>query len=356
MADLPPPAHRHSEWHDLAREKIESEIKKSHALLLTEAVARLSPEAGPYWSSKQAIEPHIVNQTVDEMLHDGTLSKTYETSRGRRPIEVLVPKNQKGIQTAVTRAAATKRSLYSTYESWAIGNASRPHGRLGPAGEQIADASIRATNLVLPLPPENRRNYRGHTLDGPVDWIGVTHDDTHTTAGVVLVEVKNIRQWIYPQHIEVFQLLSKAASLQLALPELNLVPILICRRANRRIFAMSKHLGFYTIAMAKQPVGKLNEDEHQRMLQVRQGLGFLDLTDTTDPLKSVQDRVSGMHPYWPAAAEKWKLTCSSDDAVNLIRLLADKRTNAFDRVESRRALGAVLDHVSPDSDMMWWRT
>lgn len=355
MADTPFPTHRHSEWHDLAREKIEGEIAKSRALLLTEAVARLTPEAGPYWSSKQAIEPHIVNQAVNEMLYDGLLATTYETSRGGRPIEVLVPRNQKGISTAVARAAATKRSLYASYETWATGNASRPHGRLGPAGEQTADTSIRATDLILPLPPEDRHTYQGHRLTGPLDWIGVTYDDSHANVATVLVEVKNIRQWIYPQHAEVFQLLAKAASLQTAFPHRNFVPILICRRANRRLFAMSKHLGFYTIQMEKQPVGPMNEKDHERLLKVRQGLGFHDLTDNTEPLISIQKRISGMHPYWPDAADRWKTTCSSQTATDLISLLSDKRTSGTDRINGRRALGEILDQLSPFEEA-WWNT
>lgn len=356
MTAFPEPRHRHSEWHDLAREKIAAMVAERHALLLTETVARLSPESGPYWNSGQALEAHIVTQTIDEMLYDGILTKTSELSRGGRPVEVIVPTQQKGIVTAVSRASSHKRSLYATYESWAIGNANRPHGRLGPAGELVAAESIKASDLILPLPTEHRTQYKGHTFSGPLDWIGVTTDDNHTTAAVVLVEVKNVRQWLYPQHAEVFQLLSKAAHLQRRFPTLHIVPILICRRANRRIFAMAKHLGFYTLAVGRQPVGHLDDENTERLHKVRTGLGFHDLTTKPGPYKKIKDRISGMHPYWPDAADRWKATSQSEAAVGLIDILSDKRTTVVERATARRALGEVANEIcSVPEEMMWWQ-
>ena len=48
-----------------------------------------------------------------------------------------------------------------------------------------------------------------------------------------LIEVKSIREWIYLTSSELFQLLHKCALLKQRHPEVPVVPILACRRAQK---------------------------------------------------------------------------------------------------------------------------
>jgi hypothetical protein len=67
-------------------------------------------------------------------------------------------------------------------------------------------------------------------------------DDECAAATTVLVEAKNLRQWIYPRTQEMYQLLRKAVSLQVRHPEARFVPVLVPRRINRIIGTMARQM------------------------------------------------------------------------------------------------------------------
>ena len=71
---------------------------------------------------------------------------------------------------------------------------------------------------------------------------------------IVVVEVKNLRQWIYPRTQELHQLLDKAARLQVAEPGRRFIPVLVCRKAHYLTTVMARQVGFYVIQTHRQYV------------------------------------------------------------------------------------------------------
>jgi hypothetical protein len=82
---------------------------------------------------------------------------------------------------------------------------------------------------------------------GPLDdtaYLTALDDQQVPHTVTLLIEVKNIRHWIYPSSSELYQLLDKAAQLQCARPTQLFLPVLICRRVHYLTFLMAQALGF----------------------------------------------------------------------------------------------------------------
>jgi hypothetical protein len=99
---------------------------------------------------------------------------------------------------------------------------------------------------------------------------------------LVLVEVKNVRSWIYPTSSELADLLAKAADIQAAAPERPILPVLVCRRAHETTKYMASSLGFLVHETSRQYVAasaQLDDElgDRARLEEVRAELGFDDL-------------------------------------------------------------------------------
>ena len=88
-------------------------------------------------------------------------------------------------------------------------------------------------------------------------------------AVLVAIEAKNLRQWIYPQTQELYQLLDKSAQLRLAHPEFGVMPVLVCRRAHYLASKMAQQVGFHIIQTRRQYVrpAVAATDEDARLFQ-----------------------------------------------------------------------------------------
>jgi hypothetical protein len=99
------------------------------------------------------------------------------------------------------------------------------------------------------------------------------------------IEVKNVRHWLYPSAQEIYQLLYKAARLQTENPGVSILPVLVCRRKHFLSLPFSRALGFYIIESRKQYLLPNTTVNPQAVNEVRDELGFEDLTvsDRSDP-------------------------------------------------------------------------
>lgn len=226
--------------------------------------------------------------------------ETTTPTRGGQPIETLTPRDTTGRTTAIAHAAARKRILTSRYLSLAVPNTTYKHGVLGPTGEAVVrHAIVQAGNLALTTTGAGEvKKILGLSLQGSLDsggWLPVM-DKNEQPAGMVYIpiEVKNIRDWTYPQSSELFQVLDKAAQLQRHAPTTLILPLLICRRVNHTIFFMAKQLGFKVRDNRQQYVRPVLRDEE--LAEVRTELGFTDLmpvepgTTATPPPEVLPDR------------------------------------------------------------------
>lgn len=99
-----------------------------------------------------------------------------------------------------------------------------------------------------------------------------------------MIEVKNVRHWIYPSHDELYQLLDKAARLQIKFPDQYFLPVLVCRRAHYLTFRLAKALGFIVFYMPIQPILPHSEILATAVQEVRDGLGYnLEQTESAHP-------------------------------------------------------------------------
>ena len=160
-----------------------------------------------------------------------------------------------------------------------------------------------------------------------------------------MIEVKNLRSWLYPNAAEVFQLLDKALRLQQTNPELPLVPILIRRRAHNTLYWMGHQLGFVTIPMNTQFVGDVDSDA---LDEVRVGLHFDDLRIGTGPSLRIRDRLNSerLHAALPRIADAWLATASNPAMASVISSIRGAGTTPerLRRVDELRVAASAYGH------------
>jgi len=233
------------------------------------------------------IEPHHLTTARHALARKGAITEQVQVTRGSHTVSVLIPTVQSGQNTRTERAARRKRALQARYLSWTRGNASEA-ARIGPAGELMVHSSLlEAASSGYRLLPKGATGVT--TVFGSAVPVGPLDDaallittDSQGIPGptlLVVVEVKNVRSWVYPSSSEVYQLLEKAALLKISHPETGVVPVFVCRRAHYTTFKMAQDLGFHVIAANIQPiVWQSGDPENDRLLEeVRDELAYADL-------------------------------------------------------------------------------
>jgi hypothetical protein len=230
-----------------------------------------------------------------ELRAERIIEERSELTRGGRKITTLVPGAvPRGRGRLVERAAARKRLLHTRYMGWASGSGPGSHGLFGPGGEAVVHSALTAAapygyRLVNPNGGDVRalmgRDVVGGSLDSAA-YLQLMDVRTNSPTGesyLVLIEVKNIRHWLYPRHWEIHQLLYKAAVLQSDFPAMQVLPVLVCRRAQITTFRMASDLGVHVIQTKQQFVKPSAELDAARLDEVRRELHYRDLVVLDDP-------------------------------------------------------------------------
>src|SRR5450759_445853 len=227
-------------------------LEVEHAVVWSEVEAKLADEEwGP---AGHRIEPHHLSTARRALLDDGTITEQTAATKGGRPGSVFVLTSASRRTRATEAAAARKRLLQTRYLSWASGTKQAP-GTIGPAGERAAHASLLAVapeagyRVLNPATGHLTRLFGEDIPGGPLDngaTLAFLDADGLPKGGVIVpIEVKNIREWMYPNRPELYQLLYKAAMLQQARPDQAFAPVLVCRRAHVTLFRMARDLGCF---------------------------------------------------------------------------------------------------------------
>jgi hypothetical protein len=316
-------------------------LDEHHALVHPELEARIAEAS--HIGSTNNIDPHHITTALRELRDSGRIEWIETTARGGQKITTIQPVDTARRATKITKAAARKRLLLARYNGWAQSSARYPQGLIGPAGEQAVRTALASSGRLQPAEPgfAETRRLLGVTLTGPLDSAGYLVP--LSSAGVpgapvtVAIEVKNIRSWIYPQSVELYQLLDKATTLQEHHPAQPILPVLVCRRAHETTFWMAQQLGFTVIAMERQFVDKVDPDD---LLEIRNELHFQDLYVATEPAVRVRDRFRATLPtYATQYAAEWQTTCADAPTADLIHQLRRATKNA-DRPPLMNALRA----------------
>jgi hypothetical protein len=161
------------------------------------------------------------------------------------------------------------------------------------------------------------------------------------TRYLLAIEVTSLRQWIYPANQKVYQLLHKAAVLSAALPEIAVLPVLVCRRGHLTVFRMASDLGFHVIdTNGIQWLPRLSTITEDAVKEVRSELGYDDLRFVDGPNKYLLKQFSEVLPQVTIArARRWRQIGSgfTDVYASLRSRLTDNEVFAGHELNDLRA-------------------
>jgi hypothetical protein len=260
----------------LGREAILHLLGQAYAAPWIEVEAKVADAA--YSPIGIRVEPHHLSAARSQLVAEGAVIASTGPTRGGSQVTVLHLAGATGRR--FEDAMARKRILTARYYGWARGTRTRP-GRFGPAGEKaVRDAlSVAApSGYTIENPGREVGTLLGVPLNGPLDAAAhyLVRDADGVPGNVITVpiEVKNLRDWIYPSSREQYQLLAKAAVIQDARPTRLISPVLVCRRAHITTMRMAKQLGFFIIPIERQYVQQVDEEA---LIELRAELGLIDL-------------------------------------------------------------------------------
>lgn len=224
-----------NEYVDRAAAEIQRILAEQHAVVHSEIEARVAERS--FAGEPDNIDPHHITSALRDLGSSGQIIWDRAPARGgRQEIVTIQPGDQHRRATRIAAAAARKRLLLARYNGWAQGTKRYPQGLIGPAGEAAVRGAVLSAGSLQPATPGAGEVARllGTQLPGAVDSAGYMVPFTNGVPGApvtLLIEVKNIRSWVYPTSIELYQLLHKASVLQLAHPDQHIMPVLACRKA-----------------------------------------------------------------------------------------------------------------------------
>ena len=247
-------------------------------------IAQHAPELGP----AQRLDPHILGVAKDLLVTAGVLRVAPSTLQGRvvtAYVDGAAESDRRA--TEVERLAARKRRLYRSFLGW-TGDAKL----CGSVAERHIAASLESVNgSAVWLDPSigsgQARTVDGHKISGGLDHAGhVALDPSDPNKGFVafLVEDKNVRSTVYPYHIEVWDLLCKAADLP------DRVPILIAPRiywTTYRLFSAIGALGIQTTRQWFAPEPAIETPKFNRVVRDLSLINSVQLQYPDQPSKPI---------------------------------------------------------------------
>jgi hypothetical protein len=325
-----------AEYVQLGREAILHLLDAEHAAPWIEIEARIADR--PYEPVGIRVEPHHLSAARAQLAGDGTIVAATGPTRGGSDITLFHLAGALGRH--LDDVMARKRLLTARYYGWARGTRTRP-GRFGPAGEAAVQAAMLAaapSGYTIDSPGGQVANLLGVPVLGPLD--AAAHYLTRDAAGLpgrvitVPVEVKNLRDWIYPSSGEIYQLLNKAAKVQEAVPDRSIAPVFVCRRAHITAMRMAKEVGFFIIPIERQYVHHVEEEA---LREIRAELGLFDLVQQvgvderlerffrTHLPKVIERTADDWSTSGPQFLDHWAMLAAERDAAMRAALLVGLR-------------------------------
>ena len=344
--------HSVDEWRTFAEHVTVGLLQDHLAVTPRELEARAAESP---WSDYPPVNPHHLTRAVATLRRQGVIEAQTAFTRGGtfQTALTLARPSKKAL-----RAAARKRLLAARYISWTQATKDWNPSPIGAALERVVHSSLLEAApsgyLVLNKQGGEVRKLLGASVPGgPLDnaaWYtslgtdGVPRDPT-----LVVIEAKNLREWIYPRTQELYQLLDKGLSLQVAHPQHAVVPVLVCRWAHPTTGWMAKQMGFHLITTRTQyvrPVIANIEDGERRFREVGDELAFrLELHDGR-----VQQMVDQFEKYLPnrieEAAQRWQAIADHEDVPDLVAALRDEELPHDQRTAFRNTLARCVEEAT----------
>lgn len=234
-----------------------------------------------------------------------------------------------GRRTDIRSLASTKRRLYRRYLQWT--------GRTALCGghaEALVETALRSlTGRALWLPSTFRRGNVREVMGrpiagGPLDAAGfwaTDRDDPTKPFVPFVVEVKNLRDSLYPWDNEVWDLLAKAS----AFPDV--VPVLVARRLHQMTFNMFKDLGALGTLLGNQVFSTAIDAEDFRRVTTGLSLHNAERSDAESVMPRLAAFFGRTGPEQASGfLERWKV------AAGTVAQFTDLRRTDLPQKERRR--------------------
>jgi hypothetical protein len=349
------------QWRSWAADAIQTLLEADGAATQPGMEAKLSDQR--FKGVPHPINPHHLTTARNRLLQAHVIEKHSEATRGGQVVGTFLPANP---TKAALRHAGRKRILHARFRSWS--NAATEWGAppIPAALERVVHASLlKATpHGYRPLKAEGGEVSRiadapvpGGRMDNAAFYTGLSDAGLPQPTVLVTIEVKNVRQWIYPQTQELYQLLSKSAQLKLQHPSLPVFPVLVCRKAHYTTLKMAQHLGFHIIATQKQyvrPAVAATEEDRRKFDEVNDELAYnLERHEDSVPAmvghftRSIPSRCS-------EACSRWEAFVGHRGVPELLERLRDDDISNDDRKRFHDDLVEVAEDIFADDAE--WRT
>jgi hypothetical protein len=336
-------------YRDLALALIPQLLEQELALIApAEVAAKLADDPRlPLPGRVKRIDPHHLGWATNELIRSGQISQLFHRTKGARTVRLIVPTNQHLRIRAINDAVQRKSALQARYLGWASGTPNHP-GVLGAGGESVVHSALITASphgyyLLNPTTGQTRMlrglAVPGGALDNAAILTAVDRQ-TNTPTGTfdVLVEVKNVRHWLYPGDSEVHQLLWKAAALQQALPDVPILPVLVCREAAHITIKLTYNIGVYVIRTVNQLAPESLDAD--RLNEVVSELGYR-LARSNEPAPALVSHFTTKIPGAAAElAQRWRAV-----GAGFLRYYELLRRDDIDREQRDDLRSQLLDAV-----------
>jgi len=338
------PHRSEAEWVAIARSQLTNLLDSQAVLSEPEAICRLVDQR--LVAGFEAVSPHHVTQAKNLMARRNQLRIDTSVARGGRVVSLLVSVSPELSRKVVDSALSRKRLLMARYHGWTQGTVALGPGLIGPEGEWVVERTLRDAGVgaVLTKPGAGTlpglKNFLGIEVPaGPLDnglVLNPLHPDGSPRAQLAVavpVEVKNVREWIYPHSQELHQLLYKSAAMKAINPGLAIVPLLVCRRAHITTSYMAKRLGFFVAQTKRHYFPAHSRITPEAFAEVRSELGLLDMVQGLDVCDNLRARLVTMQQHYDVetAAAVWGRVSEVPEIVDVLESLFREGTAVLRR-------------------------
>lgn len=201
----------------LARRRL-VRVLDAHTVCLARTIEQKIADAGP---SHMRIDPHLLTEVRGDLMKEGIIAKA---ERDGTPWYHLAVKPAELVEKRLAELEPIHRRMQRHRVTQRLGQALEIFVYRALINESAfftlgAFLDLEAHDDAMPYRREEPpSSINGRTMNGRADFILVMRN-----SGLAVVEVKNIREWLYPHSTEIRELLSKAIAI-------DAVPVLIARR------------------------------------------------------------------------------------------------------------------------------
>ena len=202
------------------------------------------------WRLFGKVQPLQLTLARAALAADGTI--VVERSAHTHPVVTLRLPYPEGRQREIERLRGARSKQYRKYLSWTNDQQLCGHHAETVVLDSLRDAASPAGLFVPDQQTGRITGIKGHSITpGPLDAIAYILDvpDLEGPAVPMLIEVKNITNWIYPNTSELWELLVKAADVATSH---TVLPLLVCTNVGYPTFNMAKDIGFFVTYTGKQ--------------------------------------------------------------------------------------------------------